>query len=1052
MFVRVEVGMRPEFPDPAANGLLRRIELAHPDARKAIRWARMLDVFWIDAPFHREETISLVTTVFWDKVVQWLFTGNLIPAAAGKSGSIQDLMEAAPNRPGNFWAIEKRFRPGVTDNVGRTAQEALAIVSRQDGKDQIAKFNDSCRVSSGSFLLLEGPKISEGLIESIARDVFCNELIETWVHYNEVELKKNDRFQQDRVKRDLPRISMQGNDEAEVIRLGGLSDENLVGMSNKRLWALSLPEMQAIRNYFSDDKTRERRREVGLADPTDVEMEVLAQTWSEHCKHKLFGAEIDYTGVDQEKEKIPSKIDGLFKTTIVNTTRDLPRAWLLSVFDDNAGIIALNDDTAFCIKVETHNSPSALDPYGGALTGIVGVNRDILGCGLGALPVFNTDVFCVAEPDYSKMLPDRILHPRRILDGVRRGVEHGGNKSGIPTVNGALVFDDRFLGKPLIYCGTGGILPRKITLPEGERSTHLKEIHAGDHVCMVGGRIGKDGIHGATFSSLAMDESSPVTAVQLGDPITQKRAADFLLEARDLGLYRAITDNGAGGLSSSVGEMARISGGARIDVSKAKTKYPGLKPYELTVSESQERMTVAVQPECLAKFKDLAARRGVEVSDLGIFSDTGLFEVYYGDRIVASLDLEFLHKGAPRIKLQAKWNGPTLAPAAPAASLKQENAEPLLLGLLGRPNIASKEWLIRQYDHEVQGMSVIKPLQLCGLATPEAFSSPNDAGVIKPIAGAPIGVAVGCGINPKLSDIDAYLMAQAAVDESIRNVLCVGAEYGTDDSVLALVDNFCWPDPVGDLGKSAALVRACYGLRDAAMALGAPLVSGKDSMKNDFKGRRGNEEIKISVPPTLLMTAVAKVQDIHRARSSDFKNVGDRIYAIGGIAQASSGCIGLLGSEYALTGASVGSNPRVGRPDWELAKKLYKWLGGAEGKELGRLRSLHDISEGGLLVAVAESMIGRGLGANITIPSAIENAWEFCFGEGFHSFMGSASESDAASLEAEMKLLGIPFISLGSVSSGDRLEVRGQIGAENLNWDFGVQKLRSAWKKEGYWE
>ncbi len=852
MFSRIEVAMRPEFSDPAAQGLLRRLELAHPEIRRKVRWARLLDIYWIDLPPAREELIAGITEIYWDPVLQWLFSGNLIPSAAGKNGNILDLLECAPNRPGKFWGLERRFRAGVTDNVGRTSLEAFEIV--------LGKKLPDGRASSGSLLLLEGPLLTEDLLGQLARDVFCNELIETWTLLSEVELKKSDRFHQERIKRDFHKPGLRSSDQVEEISLEGLSDVELESLSQKKLWALSLVEMRAIRNYFNLPEVKESRKNKGLSTPTDVELEVFAQTWSEHCKHKIFSAKIHYKSTvsdrDSLKERnIPKEIDGLFKTTITSTTSLLTKPWLLSVFHDNAGIVAFDDEDAFCIKVETHNSPSALDPYGGALTGIVGVNRDILGCGLGAKPIFNTDVFCLAAPDYSDVLPDRILHPRRILDGVRRGVEHGGNKSGIPTINGALVFDDRFLGKPLIFCGTAGFMPRMI----GERRCEVKEIRPGDFICMVGGRIGKDGIHGATFSSLPLSDSSPVTAVQLGDPITQKRTADFLLEARDLGLYRAITDNGAGGLSSSVGELALLSGGAKMDVSLAKIKYPGLKPYELVVSESQERMTVAVPPEKAALFMSLAERRGVEVSQLGTFTQTGQFEISYAGKIVASLDLRFLHQGAPKLELQAVWKGRPQFQTQEQLISQVENIQKLfqdscekfkLLGskalccLLDRPNIASKEWLIRQYDHEVQGMSVIKPLHTVSPGTAASQSGPNDAGVVKPKLNSVSGIAVGCGINPKLSDIDPYLMAQSAVDEAVRNVLCVGAEFGRPESVLALVDNFCWPDPVGHPEKTAALVRACYGLQDAALSLSAPMISGKDSMKMISKDVDRGEKLR----------------------------------------------------------------------------------------------------------------------------------------------------------------------------------------------------------------
>ncbi|MGZ3708613.1 MAG: AIR synthase-related protein, partial [Bdellovibrionota bacterium] len=520
----------------------------------------------------------------------------------------------------------------------------------------------------------------------------------------------------------------------------------------------------------------------------------------------------------------------------------------------------------------------------------------------------------------------------------------------------------------------------------------------------------------------------------------QKRMADFLLEARDLGLFRAITDNGAGGLSSSVGELARLSGGARMDVSRAKTKYPGLKPFELVVSESQERMTLAVPPSSLEAFTELATRRNVEVSELGEFNDSGKFEIFFGEKQVASLDLKFLHQGAPKLELKAEWKGKAKPPESIEVGIEhsfENEAGKMLVELLGRPNISSKEWLIRQYDHEVQGMSVVKPLHLIAPGTPQAMSGPNDAGVLKPKVSSDAGIAVGCGINPRLSDIDPYLMAQSVVDEAVRNVLCVGAEFGTRKSVLALVDNFCWPDPVKDSEKAAALVRACFGLREAALALGAPLVSGKDSMKNDYRGRRAGEMIQISVPPTLLMTAVARVADVRVARTADFKAIGDLIYLLGGKT------LGLWGSEFQSAFHTLPGKPRLGTPDWEEAKKLYSWIGGSLGKEQAKLRSLHDLSDGGLLVAIAESCLARGFGARIE-PSREGNPWEWAFGEGFHSFVATVSENDASALEAEWSKQGIRFSRVGVTIPKDEL----QVGV----WSVGIKQLRAAWLKEGYWE
>ncbi|MGZ6292895.1 MAG: AIR synthase-related protein, partial [Syntrophales bacterium] len=475
------------------------------------------------------------------------------------------------------WMIEVGFRPGVTDNVGKTAREAIELL--------LGKLPDRLfGVHTSRQYVIAGP-IGWDDTERIASSLLANDLIERYVI---VDGKSWDR--QKGLLPYVPRVIGEDRLHVEEINLDA-SDGALMKISNDRVLALNLEEMQALRNYLKSRSILKERKKAGLGKKmTDAELECLAQTWSEHCKHKIFNARIIYEDERGAREEINSLFDSYIKRATKEIRERLGKDdWCLSVFVDNAGIIRFNKDYNLDFKVETHNSPSALDPYGGALTGIVGVNRDPFGTGRGAKLIFNTDVFCFAPPAYDKPLPKRILHPRRIYEGVREGVEHGGNKSGIPTINGCIVFDERFLGKPLVYCGTGGIMPSII---DG-KLTHTKEILAGDAIVMAGGRIGKDGIHGATFSSEELHEGSPVTAVQIGDPITQKKMTDFLLMARDRGLYRCITDNGAGGLSSSVGETARLSGGCEIDLKKAPLKYAGLNPWEILISESQERMTLA---------------------------------------------------------------------------------------------------------------------------------------------------------------------------------------------------------------------------------------------------------------------------------------------------------------------------------------------------------------------------------------------------------------------------------------------------------------------------
>ncbi len=604
MVCRIEVGFKTGMRDALGESIKKRIvEDLHINADSV----RTIEVYTIDAALPSGQVRLLGDKVFADPVIQ-LYSDK--PLASDFS-----------------WLIEVGYRPGVTDNVGATAKKASEDV-----------LNTSINGVYFSRQYLINGNITREDAANITGGLLANSLIERWEIISGIEFDKEKG-----IHLPLPVVKGKHSPSVSTIDLD-ISDNELKELSRIRLFALNLAEMKAIRRYFAQ-AMKERERS-GVALPTDVEIEVLAQTWSEHCKHKIFNSEITY--IDDKGTKT---INSLFNTFIKRATREINKPWLVSVFTDNAGVIKFNDDYNLVMKVETHNTPSALDPYGGAITGIVGVNRDPLGTGMGSRLIFNTDVFCFASPFYDKPMPPRLFHPKRIFEGVRRGVEHGGNKSGIPTVNGCIVFDERYLGKPLVYCGTGGIMPSVIN----GKPSHIKEINPGDFIVMTGGRIGKDGIHGATFSSLELDENSPVTAVQIGDPFTQKKMLDFLLEARDTGLYNAITDNGAGGLSSSVGEMAQLSGGCLIELDKCPLKYPGLDPWEILVSESQERMTLAVSPDKVDEFLKLARTRDVEATVIGTFTDSGKFHVKYGGKTVAYLDMEFLHGGLPVMKLNARW-------------------------------------------------------------------------------------------------------------------------------------------------------------------------------------------------------------------------------------------------------------------------------------------------------------------------------------------------------------------------------------------------------------
>jgi phosphoribosylformylglycinamidine synthase len=762
--------------------------------------------------------------------------------------------------------------------------------------------------------------------------------------------------------------------------------------------------------------------------PTDVELECLAQTWSEHCKHKIFSANIHHIDTETGED---THIDSLFKTHIMKPTFDIAEKvdWLLSLFHDNSGVIEWNPEWSLCIKAETHNSPSALDPFGGAMTGIVGVNRDILGTGLGARPIANTDVFCFGPPNYEGEIPEGLFHPSRVFRGVHAGVRSGGNESGIPTVNGAIVFEERYLGKPLVYCGTVGIMPRR--LADG-RESHDKTPSPGDVIYMVGGRVGSDGIHGATFSSLELTEESPSSAVQIGDPITQKKMVDMLLKARDDGLLQVTTDNGAGGLSSSIGEMAELTGGAKVDLSSIPLKQVGLSSWEILVSESQERMTVGVRPKDCEEFEKLASLHEVEATAVGTFTDSGDFHILHGEHSVALLPIEFLHDGVPQLQLESEWTPPiNEEPSYPEVNASSMGG--VLSRLLARPNIASKEWWVRSYDHEVIAQTVIKPF--CGVN----HDAPGDAAVIAPIHGETQGAVISCGIIPRYSDIDTYAMVAGCIDEAVRNAVCVGVDLDR----MAGLDNFCWPDSVESEKtpdgryKLAQLVRANRALDDVCRAYQLPCISGKDSMKNDviMNGK------KISVPPTLLFTLLGNHEDVRKAVSSDFKNSGDIIYLLGQTHQE-------LGASELVTmfrdecGGGIGG--KVPGIDTTRNLALYRDLTAAMRQEL--VVSAHDCSDGGFAVALAEACFGADAGCTVDISEIFNDnneldKWGALFGESLGRILVSVKAEHSAEFEAAM--VSNACFRLGEVGIGDEINI--SVSSETI-LQASMSALKQSWQ------
>ncbi|MEM7158749.1 MAG: AIR synthase-related protein [Myxococcota bacterium] len=896
-------------------------------------------------------------------------------------------------------ALQVSLRPGVTDSVGTSVKRAA--------EDCLGRALDG-RAYTSTLYLFEG--LSEAQVQQAANSLLHNRLIES---ARVLAVPRTLDLQ-------VPTAGTEAAPAVEIIPLREADDEALVARSQQGMLALSLAEMKAIQAHFV-----ERGR-----DPTDAELECLAQTWSEHCKHKIFAAPIDYTDAEGNREQIE---EGLFKRYIRGTTeavaqrrqregldpKDAP--FLVSVFHDNAGVVRCSDADHIVYKVETHNSPSALDPYGGAMTGIVGVNRDSFGTGRGADLLANVWGYCFGDPRHEGKIPTGLMHPRRIRDGVHHGVIDGGNQSGIPYARGWELFDDRYLGKPLVFCGTVSVMP----VEAAGQPTHEKYTEPGDLVVMVGGRIGKDGIHGATFSSVQLDESSPVQAVQIGDPITQKMMFDMLAEARDRGLMSAMTDNGAGGLSSSVGEMAEATGGARIDLAKAPLKYPGLAPWETLISEAQERMTIAVRPGKLDEFLALAELREVEATVLGEFTDDGRFDVRHGDTQVVDLPLSFLHEGWPKASLLARNEPPATEPPDAVVVEQLRGAQgqgERLLELLGAPNLSCDEPLSRHYDHEVKGLSVIKPFVGVQQDVPSAGT------VLRVRHGRPEGVVLGEGVHPFYSDLDAHAMAQAAVDEAVRRALAVGARWDR----LAALDNFCWPDPIlsdktpDGPHKLAQLVECCAGLREACEAYGLPLISGKDSMKNDAM----LDGVKISIPPTLLVSVMGQMADVSGAMSLVPRDAGDHLLLLGDTRDE-------LGGSEASRRAGV-ALPNVPRTDPEAFAARYQAFAAA--RDAGLIASAHVLGRGGLGLALAHTLMAAHLDVDVDLDGTDLPAGVALWSESTGRLLLTVKDADLPAVRAQLGEHGLREIGrVGAPTTQARLRVR-QGGASVV--DVSVDAVR----------
>ncbi|HAT10232.1 MAG TPA: phosphoribosylformylglycinamidine synthase subunit PurL [Planctomycetes bacterium] len=912
----------------------------------------------------------------------YVVRGKLDAAAAERLGKallcdpvVERLLLAPPPHAGRR-VIEVQRKTGVMDPI-----EASIIKGAKDLGLQVEQVRVGTRV--------EVAGATDADLQALAWKVLANQAIEEAVIDPADAVRLRDPAGVDTHKR-------------TEVRLRDLDDAALMKLSKDGTLSLTIEEMHAVQEHF-----RGLKRE-----PTDVELESIAQTWSEHCVHKTLKGIVAYTGPVGEDGPVQSRvIDNLLKQTIAKATHELAKPWCWSVFKDNSGVIEFEGDLGVCIKVETHNRPSAIEPYGGANTGLGGVIRDIVGTGLGAKPIFNTDVFCFGEPDTdAASLPPGTIHPRRLMKGVISGVRDYGNRMGIPTVNGAVRFDPRYVGNPLVYCGTGGLIERRYV----EKASEI-----GDAIVVIGGRTGRDGIHGATFSSVELsDKSEKISsgAVQIGNAIEEKRCMDVVLQCRDAGCFTALTDCGAGGLSSACGEMASEHG-AVIHLDRAPLKYAGLSYTEIWISESQERMVASVPKSKLKECLAICAAEGVEAIELGEVSGQGKLVLKWHGTVVADLDMGFLFDGVPRYHRPA-----TFAPKAETAAVfaRPADAAATLCDLLARPNLASKEWIIRQYDHEVQAGSIIKPL--VGVA----HDGPSDAAVVAPVPGKDRGVAVACGFNPSYADHDAWRGAASGIEEALRNLVCVGAPIDK----VAILDNFSW-SKCTDPEVFGALVRACEACYELSKYYGAPFISGKDSLSNEFTF--GGKVIRI--PHTLLITAMAVVPDVKRSISMDLKRAGDRLI-LAGLTRDELGNSELL----AMLGGSGGSTPRV---DLKLSKPVLS--GCAAAIAAGCVNAAHDCSEGGLAAAVAEMAFSGGLGARIDLSAVpregVDDPFVALFSESQSRIVLSvpADQVDAA----RRHLTAVPHAVIGEVTAAPELAVCGL----GLGFTVANDRLKAAWQR-----
>ncbi len=923
------------------------------------------DLFFIRGSLTEEQTSRLADELLHDTVTQCVESSVMREASVSQP----------PEQGGRI--VEIALRPGVTDPTAAQIVRAANLLG-------ISNINAA---STGLRFFITGDNLSDEVLGFLTERVFSNPVIHRYAIGEITHLFPEET--------DIKRL-------VEKIVLRGKTEDELMQISSSRRAALNLEEMLTIQAYCEQEGR----------DLTDVEFEMIAQTWSEHCVHKTFKSSVEVEQADTYTDPVyPKKYTHLFNQTIRAATRQISSGWVRSAFKDNAGIIDFDGEHELSFKVETHNHPSAIEPFGGANTGIGGVIRDVIG--VSAKPIASTDVLCFGPLTVQlEDLPEGVLHPRRIESGVVGGIQDYGNKMGIPTVNGAIWYDPGYTANPLVFCGSVGLAPV---------GSHPHNGQAGDHIVVLGGRTGRDGLRGATFSSMTLDAQTGEVSgasVQIGAPIVEKGLVDVLITARDEHLYHAITDCGAGGLSSAVGEMVADNGGD-IQLADVPLKYSGLAPWEIWLSEAQERMVIAVPSENLAQIQSICDLYEIEMTDIGVITDTGRTRVKFGDQTVLDLSNQFLHHGLPQRQYRALVQAPIypVGWSNPETGILSTNGEETLLKLLAHPNIASKEKVIRVYDHEVQGATVTRPL------TGVCHDGPSDGCVIKPLAvKGKQAFALATGMNPEYGKQDPYAMAWLAMDEAIRNVVSCGA----DPARTAILDNFCWGDPnqPETMGTLVQASQACY---DGAVYYGTPFISGKDSFNNEYSGSDGHRH---AIPATLLISAIGILPDWELALSTDLKQPGDLVYLVGDYSPVFGG------SHYNLVfpqHPKLEGVPKCSSINREVYRRLYACV------ELRQIAACHDISEGGLAVTASEMALGGRLGLSVALDT--DDIYRFLFGETAGCFLIEVNPDLQPDFLQTME--GMPCRRVGEVTESAFLRV---VNQEHLIMDVPVEKILTAWK------